>query len=67
MVALFETLKLYRSSFLFKEFLADSAHDTYAFYDVLDHFDVEALIDLNSRSKNFSLPQFPVDPDGKPI
>jgi hypothetical protein len=67
LVALFECLNLYQSSFSFSEFLGDSAHDAYAFYEVLDHFDIEALIDLNSRSKNFNLPQFKVDKDGKPI
>lgn len=67
LVALFESLKLYDHTFSFAEFLGDSAHDAYPFYQVLEHFDVEALIDLNSRSKNFNLPQFKVDQDGKPV
>jgi hypothetical protein len=67
LVALFECLKLYQNVFSFSEFLGDSAHDAYPFYEVLEHFDLEALIDLNSRSKHFKLPPFKVDKDGKPI
>jgi hypothetical protein len=67
LVALFECLKLYQNVFAFSEFLGDSAHDAYPFYEVLERFDIEALIDLNSRSKNFNLPKFKVDKDGKPL
>ena len=67
LVALFECLKLYQNVFSFSEFLGDSAHDAYPFYDVLERFDIEALIDLNSRSKNFNSPKFKVDQDGKPL
>lgn len=67
LVALFECLKLYQNSCSFSEFLGDSAHDAYPFYQVLDHFDIEALIDLNSRSKHFNLPRFKVDKNGKPL
>ena len=67
LVALFECLNLYQNGFSFSEFLGDSAHDAYPFYEVLEHFDLEALIDLNSRSKHFNLPRFKVDKDGKPV
>lgn len=67
LVALFECVKLYQNFFSFSEFLGDSAHDAYPFYEVLERFDIEALIDLNPRSKNFNLPKFDVDKDGKPL
>lgn len=67
LVALFESLKLYEHTFSFSEFLGDSAHDAYPFYEVLEHFDIEALIDLNPRSKNSSLSMTNFSPDGKPV
>lgn len=41
--------------FQLKECILDSAHDAYAIYKLLHHYDITALIDLNSRNQgNFS-------------
>ena len=37
--------------FILKECMLDSAHDAYAIYNLLHHYDVAAFIDLNTRNE----------------
>ena len=55
--------------FKLKECLLDSAHDAYAIYNLLNHHDVSALIDLNPRFQaNDSCPvSMPLTKDGIPL
>ena len=50
-------------------FLGDSAHDAYPIYEYLDTFDIEAVIDLNSRSEGKTRYPGPLSltPEGVPI
>jgi hypothetical protein len=47
--SLFDLLQLY-PEFSFSECLLDSAHDAYPIYELLHHFGIAAVIDLNSRN-----------------
>jgi hypothetical protein len=44
-----DVLQLY-PEFSFRECLLDSAHDAYAIYELINHFGLGAVIDLNSRN-----------------
>ena len=49
-ISFFEMLKLY-PQFSFDKCILDSAHDAYPIYQLLHHYDMAALIDLNPRAK----------------
>ena len=65
---------LYRMKLLYSEFdfgsvILDSAHDNYATYELLDHWNIEPFIELNKRNKgNFKYdPPIDVTDEGIPI
>ncbi len=66
--ALFKMRTLY-PKFNFSKDILDSAHDNYATYDLLDHWNIEPFIDLNEKNKgNFKYdPPVAVNEDGVPI
>lgn len=52
----------------FREAILDSALDAYAIYEMLEHYDVSAMIDLNPRrSKKFIYNEMDINLDGVPI
>ena len=55
--------------FNFGKDILDSAHDNYATYDLLDHWNIEPFIDLNQKNKgNLKYdPPVAVNEDGVPI
>jgi len=55
--------------FTLRECMLDSAHDAYAIYRLLHHYDVAAFIDLNTRTKGkcFYQDDFSFTKDGVPI
>ena len=68
------TFALYSMMFLYPEFnfskdILDSAHDNYATYELLEHWDIEPFIVLNEKNKgNFKYdPPIDVNEDGVPI
>ncbi|MFW6135095.1 MAG: hypothetical protein ACOC5R_05915 [Elusimicrobiota bacterium] len=68
------TYALYRMKLLYPEFnlsadILDSAHDNYATYELLDHWNIEPFIVLNERNKgNFKYePPIKVTDEGIPI
>lgn len=68
------TYALYRMILLYHEFnfhadILDSAHDNYATYEFLEHYNIEPFIDLNKRNKgNFKYdPPIKVTDEGVPI
>jgi len=64
----FDFMHLY-PEFRFEECLLDSAHDAYAIYELLHHFDMSAVIDLNKRNAgNISCDgEFTFNKDGLPL
>ena len=68
------TYTLYQMKQLYPEFnfskdILDSAHDNYATYELLDHWNIEPFIDLNEKNKgNFKYnPPMNVTEEGVPI
>jgi len=68
------TYSLYNMKMLYPEFnfkadILDSAHDNYATYELLNHWNIQPFIDLNKRSKgNFKYdPPIDVTDEGVPI
>lgn len=61
-------MHIYRE-FKFEECILDSAHDAYAIYELLHHYDISAVIDLNKRNAgNISCQgEFTFFKDGVPI
>ncbi|MCP1358932.1 hypothetical protein [Aneurinibacillus migulanus] len=52
----------------FGEAILDSALDAYAIYEMLEHYDVSAIIDLNPRrSKKFTYNEMNINLDGVPV
>lgn len=64
----FDFKQLY-PEFKLKDCMLDSAHDAYAIYRLLHHFDVAAFIDLNSRTQGncFCQGDFSFTKDGIPV
>jgi len=64
----FDLMHIY-PEFKFEECLLDSAHDAYAIYELLHHYDISAVIDLNKRNAgNISCQgEFTFSKDGVPI
>lgn len=64
----FDLLHCY-PEFKFEECLLDSAHDAYAIYQLLHHYDMSAVIDLNKRrTGNISCDsEFTFTKDGLPV
>lgn len=63
-----ETRKLY-PEFHFDKFIGDGAHDNYPTYELLDAWDIKAIIHLNEKNKgNFKYPPpVKVNDNGAPV
>ena len=67
-VSTFHELKHWYPDWKFSEVILDSAFDAYPIYEMLEHYDVSAIIDLNPRrTKQFKYNQMGIDLDGSPI
>ena len=66
--ALAHSRHLYNDFLTFDSFLGDSAHDNYATYELLKHWNIKPFIDLNKRqSDEIKLQNIPVNKDGVPV
>ena len=65
---LHEARRLYQD-YSFVEFSADSAHDAYSIYRLLDHWDIRAIIALNPKNGGYLSydPPFGLSEDGLPV
>ncbi|TES50091.1 DDE transposase [Halalkalibacterium halodurans] len=67
-VSTFHELKHWYPDWTFGEVILDSALDAYPIYEMLEHHDVSAIIDLNPRrSKQFIYNEMDINLDGVPI
>ena len=67
-VSTFHELLHWYPDWKFGEAILDSALDAYAIYEMLEHYDVSAIIDLNPRrSKKFQHKEMDINFDGVPI
>lgn len=67
-VSTFHELKHWYPNWKFGEAILDSAFDAYPIYEMLEHYDVSAIIDLNPRrSKQFTYNEMDINLDGVPI
>ncbi|WP_257347003.1 DDE transposase [Pseudalkalibacillus decolorationis] len=67
-VSTFHELKHWYPDWTFGEAILDSALDAYPIYEMLEHYDVSAIIDLNPRrSKQFTYNEMEINLDGVPV
>lgn len=67
-VSTFHELRHWYPNWKFGEAILDSALDAYPIYDMLEHYDVSAIIDLNPRrTKQFTYKEMDIGLDGVPI
>lgn len=67
-VSTFHELKHWYPNWKFSEAILDSALDAYPIYEMLERYDISAVIDLNPRrTKQFKYNQMDIDLDGCPV
>ena len=67
-VSTFHELLHWYPDWKFGEAILDSAFDAYPIYEMLEHYDMSAIIDLNPRrTKQFKYNEMDIDLDGSPI
>uniref|UniRef100_A0A1S2LEN0 Transposase DDE domain-containing protein n=1 Tax=Anaerobacillus isosaccharinicus TaxID=1532552 RepID=A0A1S2LEN0_9BACI len=67
-VSTFHELKHWYSDWKISEVILDSALDAFPIYEMLEHYDVSAIIDLNPRrSKQFQHKQMDINLKGVPV
>lgn len=67
-VSTFHELQHWYSDWKFGEVILDSALDAFPIYEMLEHYDISAIIDLNPRrSKQFQHKQMDINLKGVPV
>ncbi|MDF1511485.1 MULTISPECIES: transposase [Bacillaceae] len=68
LVSTFHELRHWYPNWKIGEAILDSAFDAYPIYNMLEHYDVSAIIDLNPRrTKQFTYKEMEINLDGVPI